>query len=158
MKAQIVSFHCVLKDVLGKTLSTTFSQDVITQIPSEAEEVPGLAARMIDLESGEHRQIKVPAKEAYGLYDTKLTHRISVDMLASGEAPVVGDSVRRLDPDGKMRTFRITEVTPDSIQLDANHPLAGQDLIFELHVLEARDATAEEIYESIGTELPRYLH
>jgi FKBP-type peptidyl-prolyl cis-trans isomerase SlyD len=57
-----------------------------------------------------------------------------------------------------MRTFRITEVTPDSIQLDANHPLAGQDLIFELHVLEARDATAEEIYESIGTELPRYLH
>lgn len=157
MKAQIVSFHCVLKDVLGKVLSTTFNQDVITQISAEAEEIPGLALRMTDLASGERRQITVPASEAYGLYDPKLTQRIFRDQLASGENIAVGDRVQRLDVKGNLRAFAVTAIAGDTIQLDANHPLAGQDLVFELHVLEARDATAEEIYESLGPALPQYL-
>lgn len=158
MKAQIVSFRCVLKDVLGKTLSTTFNQDVITQISAEAEEIPGLAARMTELETGEHRRITVPAREAYGLYDTKLTQKISLDLLASNRALAVGDRVQRLDTKGNLRIFRVTEIAGDLIQLDANHPLAGQDLVFELHVLEARDATAEEIFESLGPDRPENLH
>lgn len=158
MKAQIVSFHCVLKDVLGKVLSTTFSQDVITQAAAAADEIPGLASRMTDLESGEHRRIVVPAKEAYGLFDTKLTQRISLDQLASPRPPALGDRVQRLDGAGNLRMFRITEIAGDNVQIDANHPLAGQDLVFEVHVLEARDATEEEIFESLGPPLPHLFH
>lgn len=158
MKAQVVSFHCVLKNSLGKVLSTTFNQDVITQLPAKSDEIPGLAARMTDLQAGERRRITVPAQEAYGLYEIKLTQQITRDQLTMTETLAIGDRVQRFDAGGNLRIFRITEIAGNAIYLDANHPFAGQDLIFEVHVLEARDATAEEICECIGPELPRYLH
>jgi FKBP-type peptidyl-prolyl cis-trans isomerase 2 len=51
------------------------------------------------------------------------------------------------EPDAEAQEveMRVTEISPDAIVLDANHPLAGQAVIFDLHVISVRQATAEEI-------------
>ena len=53
-----------------------------------------------------------------------------------------------LTVNGQPRSFRITEIDSQQVTLDGNHPLAGQDLIFEIETVAARDATAEEISDA----------
>jgi FKBP-type peptidyl-prolyl cis-trans isomerase SlyD len=158
MKAQIISFHCVMKNVLGQVLSTSFNQEVITKIPSGGrEEVPGLSAGLQEVKAGEHRKISVSATEAYGLYDLRLVREASRKSLKSTEDLAVGDRVHLRDSFGDFRLYRITKIIGDLVYLDANHPLAGQDLLFEVHVVAAREATAEEIHDSADFVSPFYL-
>jgi FKBP-type peptidyl-prolyl cis-trans isomerase SlyD len=72
MNAQIVSFHCVLKNKLGQVLSSSFNRDVINQL-----DVRGSNA-------GERRHFVVPAEEAYGPYDPKLVFESPRSKLPGG--------------------------------------------------------------------------
>jgi len=54
--------------------------------------------------------------------------------------------------------FRVTKIQGDQVTLDGNHPLAGQDLIFDIEATEARDATSEELAESEEDSVHSYLH
>jgi FKBP-type peptidyl-prolyl cis-trans isomerase SlyD len=56
---------------------------------------------------------------------------------------------------GKPESYRVVELSADFVMLDGNHPLAGQDLIFDIEAVEARDATAEEIAESLPADSSR---
>jgi FKBP-type peptidyl-prolyl cis-trans isomerase SlyD len=59
---------------------------------------------------------------------------------------------------GLQRSYRVLELHPDFVNLDGNHPLAGQDLIFEIETLEARYATAKEINDSANVVASQLLH
>ena len=155
-KAQIVSFHCVLKNVVGQVISTSFNQDVITQGRGNCE-VPGLPAGLKKVKPGERRKIAVTAKEAYGLYDPELARQTTRKNLMTAGELAVGDRMHLPGPDGNLRPYCVTRIQGDVIDLDANHPLAGQDLVFEVHVVEARNATREEILESGNPQTRPYL-
>ena len=71
MKAQIVSFRCVLRNKFGKIISSTYNQEVITCEPAKGM-LQGLAQGLQDLKKGETRRITLPAAEAYGFYDPSL--------------------------------------------------------------------------------------
>jgi FKBP-type peptidyl-prolyl cis-trans isomerase SlyD len=159
MKPQIVSFHCVLKDVLGQVISTSFNNDVITQhLSEEPGELPGLAAGLQGVRAGERRRIHIEARKAYGLYDPGLAREASRRSLQLSGDLAVGDRVHLAGAFGDLRLYRVTKILGDLVYLDANHPLAGQDLIFEVHVMEARDATADEVSETISPQHQRILH
>lgn len=147
MKPQVVSFRCTLRNNLGALVSTTVSQDVITHLENggEAVPLPGLARRLKNLKKGEHRRISLDAAEAYGLYDPDLV--IEAPRRGLGGLRL-GDQVHVQGQDGSLRPYRVITLTPGTATLDANHPLAGQDLTFDIEVTAARYATAEEIAES----------
>lgn len=147
MKAQIVSFHCVLKNSLGQVISTSFNRDVITSIHGSPS-VVGLSSGLKEVKPGERRKIAVKAQEAYGFYDPTLTKEASRKSLVSSGELAVGDRIHLADAGGDFRLYQITKIIGDLIYLDANHPLAGQDLVFDVHVVDARDATEEELRES----------
>lgn len=148
MKAQVVSFHCVLKNGLGNVVSTSFNRDVITHVNGNSNAIPGLPAGLKDVKPGERRKIAVKAQEAYGLYDPALTREASRRSLVSTGTLSVGDRVHLADTFGDFRLYRVTKIIGDLVYLDANHPLAGQDLVFDVHIVDARDATPEELLES----------
>lgn len=156
MKAQIVSFHCTLKDKLGRQISSTFNQDVITQDPTSPQHLAGLAKKLQNLKKGERRRIFLPADEAYGYYDPELVIEVPRRELDNGKDFEIGDEVRGRWKDGKVRTYRIVEATQKLLRLDGNHPLAGQDLYFEIETTAARDATNEELADSRSVN--RILH
>lgn len=155
MKPQVVSFHCVLKNSLGTLISTTFSQDVITAAAEPGSHLPGFTRKLKNLKEGERRRIPVDAKEAYGLYDPALLMKLPRSHLSKKKRFQLGEEIK-LEVGSQLRTYRVIEVTGHHITLDANHPLAGQDLVFEIEVTAARNATAGELLEM--AEPPSYLH
>ena len=143
-----------MKNRLGRVLSSSYCQEVITSSVGPGP-MRGLVKGLEDLKKGETRQIALPASEAYGFYDPELVLQFAPEDLPSRKAPRIGESLSIRDDQGQTRLYRVSEIEPGQITLDANHPLAGQDLIFEVEALAARDATPEEISgadeESSGT-------
>lgn len=144
MKAQVISFHCVLKTKLGRVISSTSNYDVIT-MPAEGEEqmLPGLVEGLQNLKGGEKRKIAVSAERAYGFYDPTKVMVCPLESL-NVRRIAVGDKVRAQFR-GNPTMFRVTDVRGDEITLDSNHPLAGEDLVFEIEALDVREALPEDI-------------
>lgn len=148
MKAQVVSFHCVLKNKLGQVLGSTFNQDVITQVDDPNAPLRNLAMAMQNIRKGERRRICLSAAEAYGYYDPDKVQTRRRDEISDAQNLRLGDSIVVRSTEGNQVLYRITAMDLDTVTLDANHPLAGQDLVFEIEAVEARDATPSEILES----------
>jgi FKBP-type peptidyl-prolyl cis-trans isomerase SlyD len=145
MKVQILSFHCVLKNRLGHFISSSFNQDVINQLEEGTGKLQALVAGLQDSKVGEKRQVKVSAVEAYGLYDPELVEEVRRSDLTDGDKLVVGSEVIRHSRDpGENEIYRVTHATQSSLTLDGNHPLAGQDLVFDIEIVTAREAMNED--------------
>ncbi|MEW6056680.1 MAG: FKBP-type peptidyl-prolyl cis-trans isomerase [Bdellovibrionota bacterium] len=159
MKAQIVSFRCILKNKLGQVLSSSVNNDVINQLEEGTENLKGLVAGLQDVKKGEKRQIFVPADQAYGLYDPGLVVEVPRNQLARGSHLELGNEiVTRSTADGRVRTFRVVDAVEDCVVLDGNHPLAGQDLTFEVEITAAREVSAEDLFESQAGRSHKYVH
>jgi FKBP-type peptidyl-prolyl cis-trans isomerase SlyD len=137
---QFVSFHCVVKDCLGRVISSSYNQNVYTG-DSPNGQLVGFSRGLRDLKVGERRTIFVKANEAYGFYDPEKTKEVVRDEFPA-DFPTdlrVGDVVLIGSGDtGAMTEFRVTELDSDKVTLDSNHPLAGQDLIFEIEATAVR--------------------
>lgn len=158
MNAQIVSFHCVVKDKMGRVISSTFNRDVLTYDESQTHVLAGLVRGLQNLSKGEKRRIVVPANEAYGFYDPGQVLQCSREGLSSRKKTMeIGDKVM-LSGDEEKNVYRVTEIYGDKVTLDANHPLAGQDLVFEIEATAARAATPEEMAQSKKPEVPSTYH
>jgi len=149
MKAQVVSFHCELRNKLGHLISRSFYREVVNAAPPGAP-LADLVEGLRGVAAGESRRIAISAERAYGFYDPALTSEMQRSELKRGSELGVGDEIS-LHPveGGNPRSFRIVRQTPDTVFVDGNHPLAGQDLIFDIQVTEAR-----ELRRSDDVELP----
>ena len=145
MNVQVISFHCVLKNPMGHVLSSTYNHDVMTHDPYQAEILPGLARGLQDLRKGEKRRICLRAENAFGYYDPDKVVERAIDDIPQHETLRLGDPIVSRSSDGKMSSLRVIKIGEDFVTLDGNHPLAGQDLIFEIEAVDTREATAEEI-------------
>ncbi len=159
MKPQIISFHCILKSTTGKIISDTFNNEVITApAMGMRDSLPGLARKLANLRSGEKRKIDLDATEAYGLYDPQLVVRVPRKKIKAVGDLKLGDTVFLPRNNKEYLPYTIVEMGRDEFTLDGNHPLAGQDLIFEIEVLAAREATPSEIQESLSESHSAWLH
>lgn len=83
--------------------------------------------------------------DAFGRRDTDLMQEVPVDALPPGEEIAVGKTLIGHDDAGNAVGFRITAIEDGLVKLDANHPLAGETLIFEIEIQDVRPASAVEI-------------
>lgn len=111
--------------------------------------VPGLEARLPGLKSGESKDIPVPAAEAFGAYDDELVIQVERGELPDPKAVAVGDELVAESPEGEEAVMHVLEVHDDYVVVDANHPLAGVDLVYSVTVRELRAATADEIERAV---------
>ncbi len=156
MNIQVISFNCLLKNKAGNFISSTYNREVLNTIQDEKAMLLGLAKGLQNLTKGEKRSISLSAAEAYGFYDPKKVILFPRKKLPKNLRP--GDPVTIVSKTGVERTYKILQYHDDMVSLDGNHPLAGQDLIFEIEALEARDATQEEINESLNIVSGQLLH
>lgn len=159
MKAQIVSFRCILKNKLGQVVSASVNNDVINQLEEGTQNLKGLVAGLQNVKAGEKRNIFVPANEAYGLYDPGLVVEVPRNQLSRGPDLELGNEIStKSTEDGHIRTFRVIDTVEDSVVLDGNHPLAGQDLTFEIEIISAREASVEDFLDDRASQPARYVH
>ena len=86
---------------------------------------------------GETVTVTIPAEEAYGEHIEELLLTVAAQQVPAHISPEVGMRLQLADG-GSERDVTVTEVTAEYITLDANHPLAGEDLTFSIELLEAR--------------------
>ena len=158
MQAQIVSFRCLLKSVTGQLISSSFNRDVLTTPSGEGAPLEGLARALHNLKKGERRSIHLKAKEAYGFYDPSKVILFPLKRIPAFKNVRHGQTVSFLSKKGKSRTYRVLQVHGEMVSLDENHPLAGQDLVFEIEATEARDATLEEVAETQNLFSKQWMH
>ena len=100
--------------------------------------IPGFEKGLIDMKVNEKKTVSIQKEEAYGDIQKELFQMVPKEHLPQEIQPEVGMGLISKNADGTERQLLITEVNDDSIVVDANHPLAGKDLIFELELLEIK--------------------
>ncbi|MFP5519263.1 MAG: peptidylprolyl isomerase [Bdellovibrionia bacterium] len=156
MSAQIVSFKCLLKNATGQLISSSVNRDVLTLESNANLPLKGLASGLSDLKAGDKRAIHLKAEDAYGYYDPKKVILFPLNKIPDFRNVRVGQTVAIRSKTGTIRVYKVLQVHGDLVSLDGNHPLAGQDLVFEIEATEVRKATAEEIADAqnlIGDQL-----
>lgn len=102
----------------------------------EGRFLKGFEQAVISLAEGETRTVTIPFAEAYGPRVQELVVRLARAKFPQSIEPKVGLPLTMRQPDGGTLEMTITEVAQDTVTLDGNHPLSGQNLTFEIELLQ----------------------
>lgn len=97
--------------------------------------IPGFEKAVEGMEPGEKTTTTIPAEEAYGPHKEEALVTVERSQLPPDLEPEVGQQLQVQKPDGQSVPVRVTEVGEAQVTLDANHPLAGRDLSFEIELV-----------------------
>jgi FKBP-type peptidyl-prolyl cis-trans isomerase SlyD len=145
MASRVVSFHYTLKNKDGQTLDSSQGGKPMTYLEGSGGIIPGLESELEKMKSGDKKKVEVKAAEAYGEYDKRLLMDVPRTNFPEDAKISVGDQFRADMPGGPSPVFTVKKISDQSVSLDGNHPLAGQDLFFDVEITQIRDATAEEV-------------
>ena len=143
MMPQVISFHYTLTDKRGQLIDTSRNGKPLIFLEGAGQIIPGLEAILILLKTGDKKVTTVPYHEAYGPYDQSLIYKVERSQMPA--QPVKLGDLYQIGKEGRQRLVTVVEVTESQVILDANHPLAGQDLTFDVEVMNVRLATQQEI-------------
>jgi FKBP-type peptidyl-prolyl cis-trans isomerase SlyD len=141
----VVRIDYVLKNRKGDTLDKSDPGEPLTYLHGGGQIVPGLESALEGRAAGEKFDVTVAPKDGYGEREPEAIFPIAREKLPKGLEPKVGMELASQMPDGHVIRFTIVEVGPETVTADANHPLAGEELLFSIGVVDVRAATAEEL-------------
>ena len=142
MNPRYLNFHYILRDAQGQMLDTSRGNAPLGCVEGAGQIVDGLEAVLRSMQPGETRKVVVPPERGYGMREKELVQKIPRSRLPVAELSV-GDRFQT-GPDQHAPVVTVMAIDGDEVLLDANHPLAGQSLFFEVELIAARPATAEE--------------
>lgn len=120
----------------GRVFDTSRERDPLEFKVGEGQIIAGFENGVMGMEIGETRDITVPPDEAYGSRREELVMEIPVGEFPEHITPEVGMELQIKQQDGTPFGVVITDVEDEAVTLDANHPLAGQTLYFQVELLE----------------------
>jgi peptidylprolyl isomerase len=119
----------------GEVFDTSEGREPLAFTLGEGEVIAGFDAAVAGMAPGEKKTVTIPADEAYGQHRDEMVLQVGRDQLPPGLDPEEGDALTMSMGDGMELPVLVREVTDDHIVLDANHPLAGEDLTFEIELV-----------------------
>ncbi len=141
MGQRVIKFHYKLSNRAGEVIDSS-AEEPFAFLEGSRSIIPALEKSLLALQKGDRKKIEIAAREAYGLRQDNLVIRVPLEKL--GGAAKVGDRFKGGDQ-ADAPVFSVTLVTTKEATLDANHPLAGQDLVFDVELAEIREATPDEL-------------
>ena len=126
------SYH--LSMILARALSSERGPLEFTL--GQGKLIPGFEEAVVGMETGESKTIKIPADQAYGPHREEMVLEVNRAEIPTSLNPVVGQQLQIRQPNGQSIPVMVTETTDKSVTIDANHPLAGEDLTFDLQLIE----------------------
>ncbi len=123
----------MLKD--GEVFDSSEGREPLSFTVGEGQMIQGVEKAVIEMKEGETRKVEVPSKEAYGDHREDMVAAIPRDKFPGNITPKEGMMLKMQSEQGEI-PVRVIEVKENEVKLDANHPLAGKDLTFELTVVE----------------------
>lgn len=136
-----IDYRLTLDD--GTLVDSTEDRGPMEYLHGHGNLIPGLEQALDGLEVGADLKVMFPPDEGYGKHEPDKIVEVTKEQL--GFEPEVGTVVAARLPDGREQHLLIAEIEDDKVTLDGNHPLAGQNLHFEVEVASMREATSEEL-------------
>lgn len=104
------------------------------------EVIGGLEDAIVGMSAGQKKVTTIPPDDAYGEREEDLIFEVMRESIEAGDEVIVGDAIRVQLPDGQSAAMHVSAVDAATITLDANHPLAGKTLIFDVEVVSIHPA------------------
>lgn len=142
-KDKVVTIHYTLTGEDGEVIDSSAGGDPLAYLHGAGNIVTGLESALEGKAAGDKVEVTVAPEDGYGEVDPALRGEIPVERFGDTD-PEVGMRFRAETPDG-MVVLEVTEVGEEIVQVDGNHPLAGEVLHFAVEIVEIREATAEEL-------------
>ena len=133
-----VRVHYTGKLSNGQIFDSSLEREPLEITLGQGMLIPGFEKGVVNMKVNEKKTITIPVTEAYGEVQKELFHEVKRDQLPQDMTPEVGMGLASRNPDGSEVQFRVAEVHEEHIIIDANHPLAGQDLTFDLELVEIK--------------------
>jgi peptidylprolyl isomerase len=99
--------------------------------------IPGFEKAVVGMEVGDSTTVEIEPKDAYGDRNPDMLIEISKQQVPPDLDPQVGQALQVQQGNGQVANVVVHELKPESIVLDANHPLAGKDLVFDIELVSA---------------------
>lgn len=119
----------------GEVFDSSIGGEPLEFTMGQGQLIPGFESGVLNMAVNEKKTIVITAEDAYGNKDESLVYEVKKDMLPAGEEPEVGMQLITQAPDGPQIPLVITEIKDETVIVDANHPLAGKELTFDLEVI-----------------------
>jgi peptidylprolyl isomerase len=131
-----VVFHYTGSLADGTVFDSSSGRDPLKVELGSGQIIKGVDQALAGMAPGDSKTVTVRAEKAYGPHRDELIHEIGRDKLAPEMKVDVGDRLEGTDGAGRRLQLTVVEVNDDAVKLDANHPLAGEDLTFDLKLVE----------------------
>ena len=131
-----VKVHYTGKLEDGTVFDTSADREPIEFTLGDGQIIPGFENAVLGMEVGEKKTATVPSDEAYGPHREDMMLRVSRDQFPPDLKPEVGQQLQMTQSNGQTLIVQVVEVDEESVLLDANHPLAGKDLVFDIELVE----------------------
>jgi FKBP-type peptidyl-prolyl cis-trans isomerase SlyD len=143
-KNDVVSIEYTLKDAAGQVIDTSVGQDPLEYLHGHGSIIEGLEKELEGKSINDEFSVKVSPEQGYGTRDEEMIEVVPIGNFPQPDELEVGGQVMAETEEGPV-VFTVMKVEKDSVTLDGNHPLADQELHFEIKVVATREASADEI-------------
>ena len=141
---KVATFHYTLKNDAGTVLDSSEGSEPLAYLHGAENIIPGLEQALEGKQAGDELQVTVEAADAYGEYNAELTQVVPSNMFEGVEQIEVGMQFQAQTEAG-VQVIRVAAVEGDQVTIDANHPLAGERLHFDVNVESVREASDDEL-------------
>ncbi len=141
---KVVSFHYQVKDDSGHTVDNSDGREPLVYLHGHHNIIPGLEKEMLGKVVGDKFTATIAPADAYGENNPQLINEVPKAMFQGVDTIEVGMGFTANTEGGPVDVM-VVEVTDDMVKVDANHPLAGRTLTFDVEVVDIRDASDEEL-------------
>ena len=129
-----VHYHGRLSD--GSTFDSSEGREPLEFEVGSGAVIPGFDEGVTGMVAGEKKTINIPVDEAYGPAQEEMIMEFPISQFPDDIKPEVGMQLNMSDDDGQQFPAVVIDVNETNVFLDANHPLAGEDLTFDLELVE----------------------
>ena len=131
-----VKVHYTGKLADGTVFDSSVQGDALQFTLGDKQLIPGFEKAVLGMNVGEEKTFIIPADEAYGAHNTDLVFTVDRGSLPPQMNPAIGQRFQVRQQDGSVTAVTVAAISDANVTFDANHPLAGKDLTFEIQIVE----------------------
>ena len=143
-KNSVVTINYMLKDDSGGLIESSEGQEPLTYLHGQGNIIPGLETSLEGRSAGESINISIQPEDAYGVWEESKILNIPKGQFSGVDDVKTGMQFSVHSNEGE-QIVTVTKVEGETVTVDANHPLAGKTLDFDVTVVGIRDATKDEL-------------
>tara|TARA_R110002074_G_scaffold191149_7_gene357149 strand:- start:527 stop:979 length:453 start_codon:yes stop_codon:yes gene_type:complete len=141
---KIYTVNYWLKNALGDVVDTSEGGQPMTFLEGSGQAIQGVQKAIIGRSVGDLIEATIPPQLAYGDHLPELVTKMPLSAFDGVDDILIGMTFQT-NTGGEAKVVKVTDVKPDGVTVDGNHPLAGLTLVFDLELLDVRDATEEDL-------------